>query len=633
MNIIKTIEIRYFRSIYNLRLTNINDCLVFSGKNDSGKSNILKALNLFFNNNTDWETPLDFYSDFNLNRLSEVREESVKGKQFIQISITFIRGKTYQNTLPESFTIKKQWDRYSNIPKVTDDLERQLVKGKIKNNKINIIKRSLTGYLNRIKFEYVPAIKDKKLFEHVLGLLQKDIISISLKKEQGIAQDINVVSEKFQANVEILSNEFQKTTGINTEVGLPINPSELFQVLNVSTKYGIEDKYTVSINSRGDGIRLRYLPSLYNFLAQNHKGYYLLGFEEPENSMEYNLSTQMAKDFQLIYIKNSQIFITSHSSSFFFDYSGKFSLYRVYKQKEFTKASKLIVSEEKFQLVDDTVPDYKLREEIGLTHLQKIFHKQYEQRLQEYETKVKNIERLEQQVKEAQKPVVFTEGKTDVAILKTAWEKLYEEECPFELLPVETTEENGGDGGYSALNRKLESVRKDEKIQIGIYDNDDAGNQKGFQKLNKNFSTKNGNKYLKQHKNKRAFAIVLPAVDGLEEFEKFKNLPIEFYFKLEDLEKEVEGKRLILEPFQYKIRFHGEIVGTQIKEDMYFSKIKGASKKYFAESIVPTFEKESFNNFIPLFELITENIQENESKILGITKNIVHAAIRCKYEQ
>lgn len=34
MNIIKTIEIRYFRSIYNLRLTNINDCLVFSGRND-----------------------------------------------------------------------------------------------------------------------------------------------------------------------------------------------------------------------------------------------------------------------------------------------------------------------------------------------------------------------------------------------------------------------------------------------------------------------------------------------------------------------------------------------------------------------------------------------------------------------
>ena len=110
MNIIKYIEIKYFRSIYNLKLNKINDCSVFSGKNDSGKSNIIKALNLFFNNETDWKTSFDFYSDFNYNRLSEVREESIKGKQFIQISITFVRGVSYQNTLPEYFTVKKQWD-------------------------------------------------------------------------------------------------------------------------------------------------------------------------------------------------------------------------------------------------------------------------------------------------------------------------------------------------------------------------------------------------------------------------------------------------------------------------------------------------------------------------------------------
>ncbi len=614
MNIIKALEIRYFRSIYYVKLSNITDCVVFSGKNDTGKSNILKALNLFFNNKTDWATEFNFYNDLNFDRLKEVREESIKGKQFIQISITFIRGSSYQNTLPEYFTIKKQWDRYDSIPKISDDIDKQLAAGKIKNKKKNIIRRSLTGYLNRIKFEYVPAIKDKKVFDNVLGLLQKDIIEISLKKGQEISEDINNVSNKFQTNVDDLSREFQNSTGINSSIGLPIDPSELFQVLNVTTKYGTDNEFNMSMNARGDGIRLRYLPSLFNFLAQNHKGYFILGFEEPENSMEYSLCITMAKAFQLIYSKYAQIFITSHSSAFLFDYSGRFSLYRIYKEENFTKSNKLIFTEGNLVLDDDTTSNYKLKEEIGLTELQKSFHKHYEQRLKEYDKNIERIEYLEQKVKDSTKPVLFTEGKTDVAILTTAWNKLYVDvEIPFAIFPVETTDEEGGDGGYSALNRKLESVRSDEKIQIGLYDNDEAGSQKGFQKLNKNFRFRNGNQYVKMHKNNRAIAILLSPPRGFEDFEKYKNLPLEFYFDATDLQKVVDGKRLILEPFQQKIIFHGEIVDTATRADLYLSKIKQDSKTYFAEKIVPTFAKESFSNFVNLFNLINEILQTIEN--------------------
>ena len=61
--IIRKISIRNFRSIASCRidLSNMN---VFSGCNDSGKSNLLKALNLFFNNKTDHDTEFDFNNDF-----------------------------------------------------------------------------------------------------------------------------------------------------------------------------------------------------------------------------------------------------------------------------------------------------------------------------------------------------------------------------------------------------------------------------------------------------------------------------------------------------------------------------------------------------------------------------------------
>ena len=46
---IEKIEIQYFRSIYRTIITGVEDINVITGKNDVGKSNILRALNLFFN--------------------------------------------------------------------------------------------------------------------------------------------------------------------------------------------------------------------------------------------------------------------------------------------------------------------------------------------------------------------------------------------------------------------------------------------------------------------------------------------------------------------------------------------------------------------------------------------------------
>ena len=98
---IEKIEIQYFRSIYRETITGLKLLNVFTGKNDAGKSNVLKALNLFFNNETDTETPFSFVDDYNFQRLREVRRESIKGKQYIQIKVTFIRGNRFEKTLPE----------------------------------------------------------------------------------------------------------------------------------------------------------------------------------------------------------------------------------------------------------------------------------------------------------------------------------------------------------------------------------------------------------------------------------------------------------------------------------------------------------------------------------------------------
>ena len=44
LHTIKRIEIQYFRSIYNIVIKEFSDLNMLSGKNDVGKSNVLKAL-------------------------------------------------------------------------------------------------------------------------------------------------------------------------------------------------------------------------------------------------------------------------------------------------------------------------------------------------------------------------------------------------------------------------------------------------------------------------------------------------------------------------------------------------------------------------------------------------------------
>ena len=81
MNIIEQIEIKNFRSFGNRKLESykVLKCQslnIISGANDSGKSNILRALNLFFNKKTDLNNFFDFGKDFF--KKEEIDENEIK---------------------------------------------------------------------------------------------------------------------------------------------------------------------------------------------------------------------------------------------------------------------------------------------------------------------------------------------------------------------------------------------------------------------------------------------------------------------------------------------------------------------------------------------------------------------------
>lgn len=226
---------------------------------------------------------------------------------------------------------------------------------------------------------------------------------------------------------------------------------------------------------------------------------------------------------------------------------------------------------------------------------------------------VEKVQELEKKVAKFNLPIIITEGKTDVTILNRAWEVLYgNKEKPFEIIAADNTTDNkGGNGGYTALNRLIESVRPDLQLHIALYDRDKGGLNDGFNKLSKNFSDKiYKNNEVKVHQNGKAFATPLPIIPELQKFVDAENLCIEFYFDEKDFKK-----GLILEKGKiYRKNQRGVILSTEVNEAIEESTIK-EGKVRFAETVVPTFDVNSFRHFRTIFELLEEIIEKESVNI------------------
>lgn len=594
MDLIRRIEIKYFRSIYNVVVKDVSSFVLFTGKNDVGKSNVLKALNLFFNNQVEMGKPFTFTGNFNLSRLEQVKKDSVKGKQFISITITFNRGNYYEKTLPSYFSITKKWYRNDVLPsEVKDDIERRM-KQEGMTYAADRSKMSLSKFLHRINYFYVPAIKDEGIFAEMLVKLRATIYNEKLANDKSLLPLLNSASKKVAMAANDLNKEFYDVTHIETKIIPPETVDELYKSLEIVTE---REGEKISIHDRGDGIRVRYIPSILNYIAKNSKNAFCIwGYEEPENSLEYNLAVRMAEDF-VEYAKNSQIIVTTHSPAFIgLGERDSVGVYRCFMENSNTNVLDIVSAEG----IDS------LAEELGYYKLQQAQYKQYVEKIAENELLRKEKERLSSELRDVTIPVLMTEGKTDVAILTTAWEKLYSKECPFVIKSCNAYPEDCKESaaGCSVLADTLRTWKYDAKsLLIGLFDYDEEG-IKSFE-LDANFDTIEEG--IKRHRNNRSYAMVLPKISGKEAFYNVKNFCIEFMFPTEKLLTEIDGKRLILDSTPIETRCGRQIITTRIPDfavEPQWFKPRTSSKTFFAEQIVPTFSAEDFDAFDVLFRII-----------------------------
>ncbi|MDQ6787716.1 MAG: ATP-binding protein [Acidobacteriota bacterium] len=443
MKIIEKIEIKNFRSFLGTKKSNeavidgIKDLNIFSGSNDSGKSNILRALNLFFNNEIDSNHQFNFDTEFSMLKKDVVQK-------VVEITVYFRINN-------RRFSISKFYNRdgYRNFEYRFLEKEKEIIidsrpiinerrygeNGKTPMPEVYSKENGYRRYAQRLiywtSFSYVPAIRDERFFSHLYGkiILQIktnedkaiELLNEEKRKIQNYTKTLKNISENkellenlknakwrtnrereieneiaekssFKKSIADLESQINDFSGklfssakfLSSEFKIGNNLKEFFESFDIGTGESKE----ISLRLRGDGIQAKFIPEMLNFLdsIQESKKYFIWGFEEPENSAEYKNQRILADKFKVEFLENKQIFLTTHSEEFLSIYDGakieedkrKANLYHVKKvsNKEFQDFSIINLFDVETQSFEFATTKSSIEEDIGSSLIRATYSKE-----------------------------------------------------------------------------------------------------------------------------------------------------------------------------------------------------------------------------------------------------------------
>jgi predicted ATPase len=305
MEIIKSVQIRKFRSLKSItKKLDFAELNIFVGQNDQGKSNLLRALNLFFNNETDMDTRFRFSEDYcyHSNTGKGTRHE-------IRIDLVIDPPKRrFKHAKPLRWT--KRWRQDGSVIE-----ERKY----ISSGEEVPTRDGVSQWLDKIRYRYIPAIKGQSYFSALMGELH-DVLN------EAHADTLAAQGQEFISGIQQVTQDITKDLseqiGISNTIQVPSDFKQLFSNLDFGVRLGTN---TYHLKQRGDGIKVRHIPVILKYMSEQERnisraGYVkpdtIWGFEEPENNLELRYAFELAKSFKE-YSKDIQIFVTTHSPAFY----------------------------------------------------------------------------------------------------------------------------------------------------------------------------------------------------------------------------------------------------------------------------------------------------------------------------
>jgi predicted ATPase len=336
MRLIEKVVISKFRSLGESEIIETFDLNIFSGSNDSGKSNILKALNLFFNGQTDLNIRYNSESDFN----KWFRDNNIRGQRIIEISVYITKGNYGdKKDINNGFIAKKTFRDDGGFDLLFYKTNGEEIKQK------NISHRKANAVINeKIRFIYIPAIRDLKFRESIQRQIQEIANSTDNRfKSQALKEAFVNMGVGIDNQLADLTKRVKENMNIDVETN--VNFGTLLESLSFETSEKIKIKkrrkgdletQKINLQNRGEGIQMQFFSFLLWFISKNDKKhFYIWGYEEPEVAFEFKRQFELAEVFQDTFSKIAQIFITTHSPAFAFSESNDITkVFRVNYEKE-----------------------------------------------------------------------------------------------------------------------------------------------------------------------------------------------------------------------------------------------------------------------------------------------------------
>lgn len=492
MNLIEAIEIGYFRSIYRQRLDKLGGVTVLFGKNDSGKSNFLRALNLFFRNETNPGILFAFERDFCHDRLAEA-ETKTDARKFVSIRVEFVTPQSWKKSLGEKFWVKKTWS----VTRQTEPNVETSIRDSAK-------AQYITRFLNKVRFHYVPAIKDRRIFEDLLGQIYSVVAS-----EKEFLASLDAFSQELKTRTLPLTSDISEELGLRSVIAPPTDLTDLFRSLDFDTESVAGDRYSLTLQ-RGDGLQVRHIPTILAFLSdRTREDFHIWGFEEPENSLELANAIAEAEAFvRFGDHANKQLFVTSHSPAFFSMEGHGVTRWFVSKTpgvsgKAVSKVMRLVPGGEE--------PGDLMGETPHLPVLSRYLRKAHE----EIEEWRRQRDELASVIDEGQRAKLFVEGGSDIAVFRAAWNALIGGDPPFDL---ETCRGTTRMQALAADGPVLGTLAPGRKVYV-LVDNDREGRG-----LYRNGRLKAGGRWV-QHGSNGTMWCRLPFPDHFRKVMKSLNVP------------------------------------------------------------------------------------------------------------
>lgn len=443
---ISKLRICNFRSIVDQTIQ-LDDLNVFVGNNDQGKSNIVRALDIFFNGTGGEDRHVQHRFEVDHNMFAH-RPGSHQARE-IAVELTIQPPLSYSDGRPIS------WKRIWRAEGYRGDRERM----KFCDGEAFPSRSKIPSLLNSVRYEYVPAIKGNEYFGRLLGDLH-DILASTVETEMhGAAQ---ALTESINAHTAGIQEELAQLLGLNSRLELPTNLRDLFTRLDFSSAEG---DGRVSFHQRGDGIKVRHVPAILNFIAKQANlnraqgrptVYTIWGYEEPENNLELSNAMDLAASFAA-YAADIQVLITTHSPAFYGlgDQHDSAKLFHVSLQGTPPATEVAVVGHADCARLDV---------ELGLLPFVTPYVAEAE----------RDRERLRRDIEELaaeRNPTIFVEGLTDKRILEKAIIVIDPD------LANHCTVRSQRGAGVDYVRDKLIAWAHDRRGQkaMGVFDNDHAG--------------------------------------------------------------------------------------------------------------------------------------------------------------